>query len=217
MSDPGLYHEFESEIEDIEDEGIIKPQEHWNAKHKFYKLLGYELVEAKEDIVNESSVLFENLDGDADIEYFIEGKLTFSAAGESVITCVPNGDNTHDYQMVSVFDGVYHVYGVERTSWRDTEYGLALMRTNWGVMAGKGKFSGTLDAISGQTREYEGKSNAFYGDRQMRLSYQGDWNNTDDNITTLLISRIPTQNNIDGTLLGTFSGYIRLWKRLPLE
>jgi hypothetical protein len=31
--DPGIYHEYESEVEDDETPGIIKPQAHWNAKH----------------------------------------------------------------------------------------------------------------------------------------------------------------------------------------
>jgi len=34
MVESGIYHEYESEVEDDETPGIIKPQAHWNAKHK---------------------------------------------------------------------------------------------------------------------------------------------------------------------------------------
>ena len=51
----------------------------------------------------------------------------------------------------------------------------------------------------------------------MNLTYIGQWNNTSSNITSLLIKRIYLTDGVDAAAYGTFTGKIRLWKKLPLN
>lgn len=199
--DPGLYHEFECEVEDEETEGIIKPQEHWNAPHKPVKLLGYELVEEKNCEPGTTSYTFTGLNGNIDKEYLIETDLLISSGGVSrKISLLINGSSSN-------FAETTHVASDSAASFENNSI----------IMLGRSGFNldcytwneHTIKAVSGSIRRINGDYHFVSTNLSKRYVSKGTgyWNDTSSNITSIGCE-------IDG---GSFSGNIRLWKKLPLN
>lgn len=199
-TDPGLYHEFESQVVDDETEGLIKPQAHWNAKHKPYKLLGYELVEEKKDFSGVSNVTFDGLNGDEDIEYLFE-----------YILSVANGKP--DPMLFIRPNSISSGYNSQLTrNWLNT--GNALYNTTLLLLSTHGIKGATIYqygnvkiyAKTGLPRLSIGEGVSISSTESMTLRSGGVLIDSVTNITSFLF----------GIESSTFSGTIRLWKKIPI-
>lgn len=199
-SEPGLYHEFECEVADEEIEGIIKPQAHWNARHKPVKLLGYELVD-EQDVEDVSSVTFSDLNGDEDCEYLLE--YDFVPGGISSTTFLniqPNGLSTN---LSSITFGFGDIGGNNHGGTSYPYVPIGVIHVNNIRVSGHCK----IKTKSGNVRTFSSELHDITSTQSQWYFLKGLWRDTSTNITSLVLTLID----------GSFSGIIRLWKRLPLN
>lgn len=201
MVEAGFYHEFQSEIEDSEVEGIIKPQAHWNAKHKPVKLLGYELVEEKVLPAGTTTCTFSGLNGDEDEEYLIEFTGTVvTSSGDTIVSVKPNNDVGSNY--LAIHHGAYR-----GNSHFSEDYSvLALGSTHYQVTS-ICKSKTFISAKSGVNRFFSSNIQRHNLGKLLDSICSGVWLNSVDNIISLVIA----------SSSGSFNGNIRLWKKIPLN
>lgn len=200
MAEPGIYHEFESQVADEETEGLIKPQAHWNAKHKPYKLLGYELVEEKNLPAGTTTCTFSGLDGDIDDEYLFEFDLSIIGSGYTGIALLPNNISTNQSGFWA-----YHYNGNsgQDASFNWIPFGYYFYAENHDTVG-----SVIIRAKTGLKRRFIIKNyipvnNGHFG----MVDGVFIWNELVTKITSFVLACKTG---------GSFSGVIRLWKRLPI-
>lgn len=201
MAEPGIYHEFESQVADEETEGLIKPQAHWNAKHKPYKLLGYELVEEKSVPAGSTQIVFTSLNGDEDEEYLLEGFIVLTSNASS-LCLYPNSDTAANYVGV-----VFYGLNPSSTGASNTNT-LRLGQINNTVIT-QLRFTASFYPKSGFLRQFESHCSHALAGRSLITHNAGHWTNIVDTVNSLLIK-------LDGAS-GSFQGKIRLWKKIPLD
>lgn len=203
MADPGLYHEYESEVADSQVEGIIKPQAHWNAKHKPVKLLGYELVKEEKITTGQSSVTFTGLAGNTDKEYLLEFKLKQSVTGTNAVLYV---------QLNSISTGYYG----EVTRWwggngdvvnYTTVFGIVRHGSNGQALYQNGKVEIDAEVDGDFPRFYDGSCVSKSPTETVKGICGGTLDESVTEVTSIKL----------GTDQGTFIGTVRLWKKLPLN
>jgi hypothetical protein len=195
-----ITHEFISSIPDSEEADLIKPQAHWNAKHKIKNLLGYELVEEKDLPAGTTTYTFDELDGDTDLEYKFEYDLDVIGSGFGGIVIKPN--NITDDQGGTGFYVYNGGHGEDNT--------FTLLPLGWYFYSEDHSEYGELQifAKTGRYRRFRGAANVpinannHYGFYQL-LHW---WKNTADNITNIVVACRTG---------GSFSGNIKLWKKIP--
>ncbi|MDY9922802.1 hypothetical protein [Methanobacterium sp.] len=201
MADPGFYHEFQSEVEDSVVGGIIKPQAHWNAKHKPVKLLGYELVEEKSITSGQSSITFNGLNGDVDEEYLLEYKITQAVTGTNSVVYIQLNSNSSGY-----YSEVTRWWGTsgDAVNYAD-RFGLTRHGANGQTLYQKGKVE--LDVKSGLPRFCDASGVSKSPTETVKHIAGGTWGDTSANVTDLIF----------GVSVGLFTGKLRLWKKLPIN
>jgi hypothetical protein len=175
----------------------------WEKAHKITNMLGYELVEEKNLPAGTTTCTFDGLDGDVDKEYLIEGRGSLALAttsGDSVMSMYPNNDTGANYLGAQLFgSSTPACSGSDITTMRLCR---TILSTNSTVM-----FSQELYAITGIPRTSIGKSFAYNSAGRLIINFGCAWTNINDNITSLTIS----------IANGSYSGILRLWKRIPVE
>ncbi|BDZ68611.1 hypothetical protein [Methanobacterium ferruginis] len=201
MVDAGMYHEFECEIEDQETNGIIKPQEHWNAKHKPVKLLGYELLEEKNVPDSSSEVIFNNLDDFSIDEFLLEYDVITNPT--SVTSYLSTYINSVSGLTVKATGHIVHSsaggHGIDNLA------KAALGRNSW-VQSHIFKGKCIIQKLNSNYAVIIGSSVCISTDYWSRWDYSS---------TTSLSSAI--ESLIIKADNGTFNGILRLWKKLPLN
>jgi hypothetical protein len=173
----------------------------WNANHDIKNLMGYILVEERGLPAGTTTTTFSNLDGDTDEEYLLEYIVTINCTDtDGVIFVRPNNLNSG-----------YNCMG-ER--WWDTT-GDPVKWTTYFAFSRHGLTGQTLyqsgkcilQVKSGMVRFFKGRSICNGPTETLMTLSGGILANTTDNITNLVV----------GFDKGSFSGTIRLWKRIPVE
>jgi hypothetical protein len=173
----------------------------WNDEHKITNMLGYELVEEKDITQGVGSVTFSDLDGDVDEEYMIEGDLAIVCGGgvDTHICVQPNSDTGNNYYTQS--NGAYNT-----TAYLQAQSNMELGMTFW-AESGRIRFKGNLYTESGRFRDLD----SFFSGKSQSYQFKGwnyaYWVDTTNNITSLDI----LANS------GSFTGTIRLWKRIGVS
>jgi len=196
-----ITHEFISSIPDSEEADLIKPQAHWNAKHKIKNLLGYELVKEKDLPAGTTTYTFDDLDGDTDLEYLFEFDLDIVGSGFTGIVVRPNNITTQQGGMSS--------YAYNGGVGRDASY--TWIPLGWYFYAENHRMIGTnkIYAKTGVARVFRvencvpNNGSGHYGLQNIVLW----WNDTTTNITSLVVVCRSG---------GSFSGNIKLWKKIPI-
>ncbi|UTB32713.1 MAG: hypothetical protein NKF70_00035 [Methanobacterium sp. ERen5] len=157
------------------------------------------LIEIK-TITAQSSVTFSNLNGDSDIEYYIECDIKMSV-GSRHLLLQPNSVSSNGISVVN------RAYNNAKDSWI---YGYMYLGNNERDGNSRILSKTTLYAKSGQYRATFTECGIFGSDslNPFTISSRSQWSNTTDNITSLKI--IP--NNTDTTITGT----IKLYKMVDM-
>lgn len=159
----------------------------------------------KKTLTDVSSVLFENLNGDQDMEYLFVYDLTFpNSANGGNIKMNPNGISTDQRFAASGAD--YNSNNHYR--WQGAQLYFAHFEPNL-LIRTLGQV--TFYAKTGQTRVNEGK-NRIYGSNNniWIIDFSSIWSETSINVTSILL-------NMD--VVKTFSGIINLYKivEIPIQ
>ncbi len=173
--------------------------EDWNANHEISNIKGWELIEEKTLNSGTTTTTFTNLNGNVDLEYLVEYELNITS-GDNTIVVRPNNDSESNYVGTLLED--YNTTGAVYS-----KAALVLASTGWNEATfawGKG----LINPVSGRKRSLlnecirlpNSTSNSAW------TKTWGYWTNTTDNITSLSI--VATS--------GSFSGKIRLYKKIPL-
>jgi hypothetical protein len=171
----------------------------WNDKHNVTPmLLGYELVEEKVLPAGTTSCVFDGLNGDVDEEYLIESSNVTTVAPGSAdysLRVLPNGVITEQKLVLSRArqDQIF--------KWTDTVFSVMISSYNQQFV---GRFTAKIFCKTGGYRYVKGESFVISSGYYDNQNFAGYWSNTTNNITNLTV-------NISG---GSFSGTIRLWKRI---
>jgi len=173
----------------------------WNANHDIKNLMGYILVEEKNLPAGTTTCTFDGLDGDVDEEYIIEGQITTANALNPEISMRINNDSGNNYIRTGFYQDDAQFNGEHITT---SSFRLSIVPT---TSITHQVFTAKILARTGFMRCIDLKSVGDNTSTTKRMSINlGKWTNTVDNITsiTCLCST-------------TFSGTIRLWKRIPVE
>jgi len=173
----------------------------WNANHDIKNLMGYILIEERVLPAGTTSTTFSGLDGDIDEEYLIEGNIDLiPVSAASFVYLRPNG-------ISSGYKGSrYGSYsGTTAVGTADITAGLLLtfspvveacyccINSVLKCNPGRYKLLHSRDTVYGATRTGGSISN----------------------------SALPSSENFDNLVIvcstGSFSGTIRLWKKIPVE
>ncbi len=185
----------------------------WNSDHEIaepleladvenLKLLGYTLVEEKKDLSGVSSVVFDNLNGDEDVKYLIEGNIAITAnSADRYLSLIPNGiitNQSNKYFSSYVDTSAYMESIVNRGGSI-----LYLTQCGWSLNS-YNRFVAEFFAKTGFPRLLKTRSSVFVSSvRYMDQYVDSYWNDLVTLITSLTLSI---------TSGSSFSGDVRLWK-----
>jgi len=172
-----------------------------NADHKITNMLGYELVEEKDLPAGTTTCTFSNLDGDSDVEYLLEGDISIIANGaDRLIYLYPNnvssgfsGSRHHIYQSGSIGYESLSTFYVVANGWNSDS---------------NNHFDCKILAKTGVMRLFKSETIDAIPNHNGGQTINCVWSDTITNITSLVLLI---------TSGGSFSGKIRLWKRIPIE
>jgi len=173
----------------------------WNANHDIKNLMGYILVEERVLPAGTTSTTFSNLDGDTDEEYLIETDIIMARTGVYTnLILRPNGDTNSTYNGV-VAETLNNVNSAINAAFI---WIASTGNSQDGSVNGECK----LYAKSGKIRHVIGEFVCSRGTYLSNDRLAGNWSNTTDNITSIVLLASDS---------GSFSGTIRLWKKIPVE
>jgi hypothetical protein len=173
----------------------------WNDKHSVAPLLyGYELVEEKNLPAGTTTTTFSNLDGNEDEEYLIEYEGVMSHSTTQFMKLFPNSITNNQF---GAYFGWGTIGGLNHNPASVTYIPFAIAHTGQIKMTA----SCIIKAKTGTLRTFNGECLDILASTFENYTFSGVWNETITNLTSLVIA--PD--------VGTFSGTIRLWKRIPVE
>lgn len=164
-------------------------------------LLGYELVEEKNLPAGTTACVFDGLNGDVDEKYLLEIEIVVAVTGgNSALRIHVNGiSGGYDSEVIR-WIGTNAEINNFKNSMAITWHGL-----NGQTLIQKGRVE--IFAKTGTERFYLGDIVSKSPTETVRGLCGGSWNETITNINSLNISHA----------FGSFSGTIRLWKKIQIE
>ena len=173
----------------------------FNADHVISGAYGYTLIEEKVLGVGSTQALFENLNGEDEEEYFLEGFIVLTSDASS-LCLYPNSDTAANYVGV-----VFYGLNPSSTGASNTTT-LRLGQPNNNVIT-QLRFTASFYPKSGFLRQFESHCSHALAGRSLITHNAGHWTNIVDPVNSLLIK-------LDGAS-GSFQGKIRLWKRINFD
>ncbi len=182
-------------------EGELIDGDDYASSHVITNMLGYELVEEKDLPAGTTTCVFTGLDGDVDEEYLLEGQITTASALNPEISMRINDDSGNNYIRTGFYQDDAEFHGEHTTT---SSFRLSIVPT---TSITHHVFTAKVLAKTGFMRCIDLKSVGDNTSTTKRMTINlGKWTNTVDNIIsiTCLCST-------------TFSGKIRLWKKIPID
>lgn len=172
----------------------------FNANHDIVNLSGYILVEEKNLDAGTTTCTFSGLDGDVDEEYLLETNVNMVRTGAytNLVLQFNNQATTYNSSSRESLNGTTSTINVA----------FLYIASTGNSLNGISKGRATLFVKSGTVRQI---LTTFISSRigyVANVVGAGDWANTSDNITSITLLASDS---------GSFSGKIRLWKRIPVE
>jgi len=173
----------------------------WNANHEIKNLMGYILIEERVLPAGTTSTTFSNLDGDTDEEYLIEFNVLISNPSFPYnLYLLPNGLSTNLRSVIGYF---YSTPGTGNKAYTD-KVPLAYDNTSANPLYVRGRC--TVENLPNGYKSFIGESSIDSSAEVNRGIFSSLLSNT-TNLTSITCT---------GTS-GSFSGTIRLWKKIPVE
>ena len=173
----------------------------FNADHVISGAYGYTLIEEKVLGVGSTQALFENLNGEDEEEYFLEGFIVLTSDASS-LCLYPNSDTAANYVGVVLYGLNPSSTGASNTT------ALRLGQINNTAIT-QLRFTASFYPKSGFLRQFESHCSHALAGRSLITHNSGHWTNIVDPVNSLLIK-------LDGAS-GSFQGKIRLWKRINFD
>lgn len=159
------------------------------------------LIETKTVSTGVNSVLFEDLDGDNDLEYYIIIDITCTAPTGSIrLNLYPNSSTTN---IIGVQFGARTLSGPFRWDNNELLLGYAEVGTPVSVYA-----TATFTAKTGKNRKFTNQFITLRGTQIFNVINTGFYTETSTNITSLLIKLVTSTH--------TFTGTIKLYKLVDI-